>query len=276
MSYAARLGALTQEGPVLCVGIDPHPALLAAWGEEDTAAGLGSWARRVREVLGDAGVSLWKPQVALFERHGVAGMAVLAELLGELRTSGAVVIGDAKRGDIGSTMEGYADAWLKPGSDFEVDAVTLVAYQGVGALEPALRRALENAKGVFVLSATSNPEAWETQRAMRADGLSTAQGVLHDLGQWVEHNCPDQPESFGVVVGATVDQASLGLRLAEHPTMPILAPGYGAQGAGLSDVRQHFPHSRHVIAVSARALFDGGHTVVSERVTVATREVSGL
>lgn len=274
MNYIARLVALTHGGPVLCVGIDPHPALLATWGEEDTAAGLGSWVRRVREVLTGAGVSVWKPQVALFERHGVAGMAVLAEFLGELRTSGAVVIGDAKRGDIGSTMEGYADAWLRQGSDFEVDAVTLVAYQGVGALEPALRRAQENSKGVFILSATSNPEAWVTQQATRADGLSTAQGVVADLTQWVEHHCPDQPESFGVVVGATVDQVALGLRLSEHPAMPILAPGYGAQGAALADARVHFPHSRYVLAVSARALLDGGEGVAGERVALAQREVS--
>ena len=274
MSYAARLGALTQGGPVLCVGIDPHPALLTAWGEADTPAGLGSWARRVREALSGAGVSVWKPQVALFERHGVAGMAVLAELLGELRTSGALVIGDAKRGDIGSTMEGYADAWLGAGSDFEVDAVTLVAYQGVGALQPALRRAVENSKGVFILSATSNAEAWATQRATRADGLSAAQGVVTDLAQWVDDNCPDSPESFGVVVGATVDQVSLGLRLAEHPTMPILAPGYGAQGAELRDVRVHFPHSRHVLPVSARALLEGGEGAAAERVASAQREVS--
>lgn len=276
MSYGARLSALTAGGPALCVGVDPHPAVLAAWGEDDTSAGLSVWAHRVREVLSDAGISLWKPQVALFERHGVRGMAVLAELLGELRVSGALVIGDAKRGDIGTTMEGYADAWLKPGSDFEVDALTLVAYQGVGALEPALARAAEHDKGVFVLAATSNREAWPTQGATRADGLTVAAGVISDLNQWVHRNSPQQDECFGVVVGATVDQRSVGLRLEDTPGLPILAPGYGAQGARLSDARGAFPHSRHLLAVTARAVLDGGPGVVGDRVSNAMREVSQL
>lgn len=276
MTYRERLTALTGAGPALCVGVDPHPAVLAAWGLDDTPAGLGVWSRQLTDSLLDAGVAIWKPQVALFERHGVPGMAVLSELLGGLRTSGALVVGDAKRGDIGTTMEGYADAWLHAGSDFEVDAVTLVAYQGVGALEPALVRATEHGKGVFLLSATSNPEAWPTQGATRADGLTVAAGVVRDLAQWVHDNAPETKEAFGVVVGATVNQEALGLRLQNTPDMPILAPGYGAQGATLSDAGAHFPHSRHLLAVSARALLDGGPDAVRERVSQALREVSVL
>lgn len=270
MTYVARLETLTSAGPAVCVGIDPHPEMLAAWGEKDSAAGLDAWSRSVRGVLGQAGVRLWKPQVALFERHGVRGMAILSELLGGLREDGGVVIGDAKRGDIGSTMAGYADAWLKPGADFEVDALTLVAYQGVGALVPALERATENSKGVFVLAATSNPEAWPTQSARRADGLTVAAGVVEDLARWAHHSGSG---ACGIVVGATVDHGALGLDLSETPGMPILAPGYGRQGAHLSDVHRHFPRSRHVLAVSARAVLEGGRDAAASLYAAALAEV---
>jgi len=273
VTYAARLTELTALGPVVCVGADPHPEILSAWGESDSAAGLGAWARRLVSVVTAAGVSVVKPQVAFFERHGIAGMTVLSELLGDLRTAGQIVIADAKRGDIGSTMEGYADAWLRPGSDFEVDALTLVAYQGIGALAPALERALDHSKGIFVLAATSNEEAWQTQSAVRWDGLTVAAGVMRDLTDWGRANAPSADGTLGAVVGATVDQSGLGLDLASHPTMAILAPGYGAQGAKLADAKRHFPHSQHLLAVSARALLGGGPEGFHSRYARALEEV---
>ncbi|MDK6572353.1 orotidine 5'-phosphate decarboxylase, partial [Escherichia coli] len=78
------------------------------------------------------------PQVAFYERFGSAGFAVLEETLAALRESGTLVVADAKRGDIGSTMAGYAAAWLQPGSPLEADALTLTPYLGVGSLEPAI------------------------------------------------------------------------------------------------------------------------------------------
>lgn len=257
MSYATRLSALSASGPVLCVGIDPHPALLASWGFEDTARGLEGWSELVSNTLISSGVQVVKPQVALFERAGVAGMSVLAALLGSLRQSGLLVIGDAKRGDIGSTMEGYADAWLRPGSDFEVDALTVVPYQGLGALAPALERAHSHDKSVFVLAATSNPEALVTQSAKRHDGQTVAGGVVRDLSDWV-HAAGAPQENYGVVVGATIDHRALGLDLGDYPTMPVLAPGYGAQGAELGTARDSFPGSRHVIPVVARSVLEAG------------------
>lgn len=257
MSYAARLGALTASGPVLCVGIDPHPSLLTSWGFEDTAKGLDSWSQLVASALGTAGVRVAKPQVALFERAGVAGMSVLSSLIGALRQSGVLVIGDAKRGDIGSTMEGYADAWLRPGSDFEVDALTVVPYQGLGALEPALERAHSHDKGVFVLAATSNAEALVTQSAKRRDGRTVAGGVLSDLNDWVRTTGASQ-QNYGVVVGATIDHETIGVDVASYPSMPVLVPGYGAQGANLASVSESFAGCNHVLPVVARSVLQAG------------------
>ena len=273
MSYAQRLEALTASGPALCVGIDPHPALLESWGFGDTTEGLNGWSQLVGAVVKSSGIRVAKPQVALFERVGVAGMSTLSALIGSLRQAGVLVIGDAKRGDIGSTMEGYADAWLRPGSDFEVDALTVVPYQGLGALEPALERARTHDKGLFVLAATSNPEARVTQSALRHDGHTVAGGVVHDLHRWVATNGA-KPESYGLVVGATIDLGALGVDLRPYPPMPILAPGYGAQGATLSSARGDFPGSLHVLPVVARSVLQAGADGFEQAIEGALAEVA--
>ena len=273
MTYAARLQALTASGPALCVGIDPHPALLESWGFCDTVEGLTCWSALVGDLVASSGATVVKPQVALFERCGLGGMKALASLLGSLREAGLVVIGDAKRGDIGSTMEGYADAWLRPGSDFEVDALTLVPYQGLGALEPALRMAHDHNKGVFVLAATSNPEARVTQSARRDDGHTVAGGVVRDLHGWVSSG-DFSPESYGVVVGATVDTGALGVDMAAFPGMPVLAPGYGAQGATLASAGADFAGCRHLLPVAARSLLTAGPDGLLHAIGSALAEVA--
>jgi len=245
---------LTIGTPVLCVGIDPHRSVLEAWGVPDSAEGLGHFVHTIVPLILDSGCSVVKPQVAFFERHGVAGMHALALLLGDLRSHGIVTIGDAKRGDIGSTMEGYAQAWLTPGSDFEVDALTVVPYQGVGALEPALALAAEHSKGVFVLSATSNPEAW-------------------DLASWVTRH-PSTVSTHGVVVGATLTNTDFGLDMANYPGMPILAPGFGHQGAALSSAKSLFPETSPVVAVVARSVLLRGEEGFVAAVQTAEKELS--
>ena len=125
--------------------------------------------------------ALVKPQVAFYERFGSAGYAVLEETIGDLRSAGCLVVSDAKRGDIGSTMAGYATAWLADGSPLLSDAVTVSPYLGVGALRPALELAEETGRGVFVLAATSNPEAVELQSSTGANGRSLAQVIVDEV-----------------------------------------------------------------------------------------------
>ena len=147
--------AVSSHGP-LCVGIDPHAALLAAWGLGDDAAGVREFGlRTVEAAAGRAGIV--KPQVSFFERFGSAGFAALEDVLSAARAAGLVVIADAKRGDIGSTMDAYAAAWLTPGSSLEADALTVNPFLGVGALGGAFDLADRHGKGLFVLAATSNP-----------------------------------------------------------------------------------------------------------------------
>lgn len=258
--------------PALCIGIDPHPEVLEAWGAPDSAEGLGRFVADIVPLVVASGCSLVKPQVAFFERHGVAGMRALALLLQGLRSSDVTVIGDAKRGDIGSTMAGYAQAWLTPGSDFEVDALTVVPFQGVGSLEPALSLAAEYSKGVFVLAATSNPEARETQRALRSDGSSVAQGVVRDLAQWVAEH-PSTTSTHGVVLGATVMSGDFGLDMSDYPGMPILAPGFGYQGAPLAAANTLFPASSPVVAVVARSVLLTGQAGFLDAVCAAESEL---
>ena len=260
--FGARLqAAMTDLGP-LCVGIDPHPSLLAQWGLSDDAAGLRTFALTVVDAVGGR-VAAVKPQSAFFERHGPAGVAVLAEVLQAASDVGGAtqVILDAKRGDIGSTMAGYADAFLGPDAPFRCDALTVSPYLGVGALAPAADRARESGRGLFVLALTSNPEGAAVQHARTQDGTAVAAGVARDVGAL---NAPERAGgslgSFGLVVGATVGSAArdLGLDLAAVGG-PLLAPGVGAQGAGPADLAAVFGSARPaVLASTSRGVLTSG------------------
>ncbi|WP_107425975.1 orotidine-5'-phosphate decarboxylase, partial [Streptomyces milbemycinicus] len=178
--FGARLrGAMDARGP-LCVGIDPHASLLADWGLGDDIAGLERFTRTVVDALADK-VAVLKPQSAFFERFGSRGIAVLERAVADARAAGALVLMDAKRGDIGSTMAAYASAYLDPASPLFSDAVTVSPYLGFGSLRPALDAARASGSGVFVLALTSNPEGAEVQHAVRADGATVAATVLDHL-----------------------------------------------------------------------------------------------
>lgn len=260
--------ALEAHGP-LCVGIDPHAALLAAWGLTADAAGVREFGlRTVEAAAGRVGVV--KPQVSFFERYGAAGFAALEDVLAAARAAGLLVIADAKRGDIGSTMADYAQAWLPTGAPLEADALTVNPYLGVGALEGAFALAEEHGKGLFVLAATSNPEATVLQRATTADGETVSAAVVAEVSR---RNAAATPGgewgSFGFVIGATVDAAEAGLA-PFAPVAPILAPGFGAQGATPADLARRFgPQAASVIASESRSLLSAGLAALAE--TIADR-----
>jgi len=220
-SFGARLAAaITARGP-LCVGIDPHPELLQAWGLPVTADGLARFCDICVQAF--AGFAVVKPQVAFFEAYGSAGFTVLERTTAALRGAGVLVLADAKRGDIGSTMAAYAQAWVGEGP-LATDAVTASPYLGFGSLMPLLEVAAAHDRGVFVLAATSNPEGASIQRAV-IDGRSVAQSVVDAAGT-LNRVAGGEFGSVGVVVGATLDQvpdlSALG--------GPVLVPGIGAQG----------------------------------------------
>ncbi|MEU1809125.1 orotidine-5'-phosphate decarboxylase [Micromonospora aurantiaca (nom. illeg.)] len=233
-TFGARLHrAVAERGP-LCVGIDPHPGLLTAWGLSDDVAGLERFCATVVEAIGDR-VAVVKPQSAFFERFGARGVGVLESTIRQLRDLGALVLLDVKRGDIGSTVAAYASAYLDPSSPLYVDAVTASPYLGVGSLAPMFSTAAEHGGGVFVLALTSNPEGASVQRAVGTDGRTVAQTVIDEISQL---NRGAEPlGSFGLVVGATVGETGHDL---DSVNGPLLAPGLGAQGGTPAGLRTVF------------------------------------
>ncbi|NYF16094.1 orotidine-5'-phosphate decarboxylase [Microbacterium sp. AK009] len=270
--FAERLrAALDAHGP-LCVGIDPHAHLLAEWGLEDTAAGVRDFAlRTVEAARGRVGVV--KPQVAFFERFGAAGYAALEETLAAARAAGLLVVADAKRGDIGSTMAAYAAAWLSPGSPLEADALTVSPYLGPDSLRETLTGAVRAEKGVFVLAGTSNPEATSLQTAHPVDvaaddGQTVAARVARDV-TWVNGSAAFTGDlgPIGLVVGATVDRWELGLTDDLLRGAPLLAPGFGAQGAQPADLARLFGAlSRNVLASESRSILSAGPADLASRI----------
>lgn len=259
-SFGARLHrAVTERGP-LCVGIDPHPGLLARWGLPDDVTGLDRFARTVVEALGDR-VAVIKPQSAFFERFGARGVEILESTIRQLRDSGSLVLLDVKRGDIGSTVAAYAAAYLDPSSPLYVDAVTASPYLGVGSLAPMFELAAAHGGGVFVLALTSNPEGAAVQRARTADGRTVAQAVIDEISQL---NAGAEPlGSFGLVVGATIGDTGHDLSAVNGP---LLAPGLGAQGATPADLRLVFGSSLPAVLPSySREVLGAGPDVAALR-----------
>ncbi|MFE2645058.1 orotidine-5'-phosphate decarboxylase [Streptomyces nigra] len=263
--FGSRLRrAMDERGP-LCVGIDPHASLLAEWGLGDDIAGLERFSRTVVEATADR-IAVLKPQSAFFERFGSRGVAVLERTVEEARAAGALVVMDAKRGDIGSTMAAYAESFLRKDSPLFSDALTVSPYLGYGSLSPAVALARESGTGLFVLALTSNPEGGEVQHAVRADGRDVGATMLAHLAA---ENAGEEPlGSFGAVVGATLgDLSSYDLAI----NGPLLAPGIGAQGATPADLPRVFGAAvRNVVPNVSRGVLRHGPDVVTLR-DVASR-----
>ncbi|MBO0926672.1 orotidine-5'-phosphate decarboxylase [Cellulomonas sp. zg-ZUI199] len=250
---------MDEHGP-LCVGIDPHGSLLGDWGLPDDATGLREFSLRVMDAVAGR-VAAVKPQAAFFERHGSAGLAVLEEVVAAGRATGTLVVVDAKRGDIGSTMGAYADAYLSDGSPLAGDALTVSPYLGFGSLGPAVELALATGRGLFALCLTSNPEGAEVQHARTADGVTVAAAVAARAAALNEGASP--LGSVGLVVGATIGDAAraTGVDLAAV-NGPLLAPGVGAQGAGARELAAVFGDARRqVLASSSRGVLRAGPEV---------------
>jgi orotidine-5'-phosphate decarboxylase len=252
MTFGSRLReAMDSRGP-LCAGIDPHPALLGAWGLTDSVVGLERFSLTAVEALGGC-VAALKPQSAFFERHGSRGVAVLEKVVAEARGMGVLVVLDVKRGDIGSTAQAYADAYLDPSSPLFVDAITASPFLGVGTLDPMIETALAYGSGVFVLALTSNPEGPQVQHATAEDGRTVAGTVLAAVA--AQNRGAEPMGSVGAVVGATIGGTTEDLAV----NGPLLVPGLGAQGGSLVDVRRIFGDAaRNVLVSSSREILAAG------------------
>jgi len=266
--FGGRLrAAMDSRGP-LCAGIDPHAGLLTAWGLPETVEGLRSFALGAAEALGPVTAAI-KPQSAFFERFGAAGIAVLEETVRICREAGALVVLDVKRGDIGSTAQAYADAYLDQSSPIAVDAITASPYLGFGSLDPMIETARKNDAGVFVLALTSNPEGPQFQHATAADGRSVAATVLDSLREANDGATP--LGSFGAVVGATIGQADVALDI----NGPLLVPGVGAQGGTADDVRRIFDGVLDlVLPSSSREILGAGPDPASLRAAAESTAAS--
>jgi orotidine-5'-phosphate decarboxylase len=257
LPFQQRFVGLAAERSALCVGIDPSAEALRGWGLADDAAGLRAFCRRMVEVCAPL-VAAIKPQVAFFERHGPAGMAVLRDTVAGAHSRGALAIIDVKCGDIASTAAAYGEAFLGPASPFGGDAITVSPYLGFGSLAPIIDIARREAAGIFVVVRSSNPEGAEFQQARLPDGRSVAECLADAIAAC---NAPASPSGLGLVgavVGGTLagEVAALADRMRNAL---LLVPGIGAQGATIAGVRANFAvHYARVIPSISRSIAGAG------------------
>lgn len=272
--FGERLAATFDATGHLCLGIDAHASVLDRWELPDSAEGAREFGLRAVDAAAGT-IGIVKPQIAFYERHGSAGYAALERVLKAARDAELLVIADVKRGDIGSTVDAYGEAWLTPGLPLEVDAMTAVAYQGVGSLDGVIARARKYGKGVFVLAATSNREAAATQTAVvtrgSSDGSTVAASVVHEVASLGDG---ENLGSIGVVIGATVRLADYGLQAEQLATTPVLAPGFGEQGAVLAQARELYGEAvGSLVANVGRGVLAAGRDGLREALVRAAGEL---
>ena len=259
-SFAERWRALCgQRGP-FCLGLDPSPELLAAWGLSDDPDGLGGFCERVIDAAAE-NVSVFKPQSAFFERFGGAGLSILADSIEAIHARGSLVLLDVKRGDIGSTNRAYADALLGPQSAMRADAITLHAYLGFAALGPFFDHADQTGSGLFPVVLSSNPEGASIQQARLPSGLSVAEHLSDEITRHNQARTGSSPQApagpLGAVVGLTAAGASA--LVDRLPQSLILVPGLGAQGGSFEQLAARFAAARsRVIPSSSRGVLAQG------------------
>ncbi len=254
----------------LCIGIDPSAKQLTSWDLPVDTQGIESFAKTIVDSCQDF-VGIVKFQVSFFEQFGSAGFSILERLTSYARSADLLVIADAKRGDIGTTMDGYANAWLTKESVFHADALTLSPFMGVEALEPAIDIALANDKGVFILCVTSNPEARSFQTSAGVSGKMVAK----QIADYAASANTDKLGSVGLVIGADTRFSEYGLIESELSQTPILAPGYGHQGAKLEDAKKIFGSvAENLICNASRSIAGSSASGIRLRIQEAKHELS--
>ena len=256
--YADRLeDAVRGKRSPLCVGIDPRldktpPDVMAA-AHGDAGAALLRFGEEIIDLVAPYAACV-KPNIAFFEEHGLRGLAAYAGILKAARRKGLLAIGDAKRGDLGATSEAYVAAHLKPGADFEADAITVNPYLGGDSVAPWVAGAAAFGKGIYVLVRTSNPSAKDLQD-LACDGGFLYERTAALVRSWgAAHAGRSGLSPVGAVVGATWPDQAKRLR-SLLPTTPFLVPGYGTQGASADDVAPAFlPGGRGAVVNASRSI----------------------
>lgn len=251
MHFGDALARAIKERSPVCVGLDPDLDKLPT-GISHDVQGMLIFCKGIIDAIADVAACV-KPNLAFFELLRGEGIGVFWDVCAYAKERGLLVIADGKRGDIGSTSEAYAEAYL--GKDSPVDALTVNAYLGSDAMKPFVERCRKNEKGIFILVKTSNPSSGELQ------DLPVGDEVVHEhLAQLVESWGMDVlgPASklscVGAVIGATYPEELKYLRTL-MPHTPFLLPGYGAQGASVEDARWGFlPGGTGAIVNASRSI----------------------
>lgn len=260
LAFHARFEKLAQARSGFCLGLDPTPELLLAYGLSDNAQGLKSFCRIIVEAAQDH-LSLIKPQSAYFERFGPQGMEIMGDTIKDFQKSGTLVLLDVKRSDIGSTLSAYAEAYLGSASAFGGDAMTATPYLGFDALKPLFERAAQTSTAVFVVVASSNPEGEALQSARMKDGKSIIEHLADAISEC--NKTYPQAKPAHAVVGAT--RADIDAKfLARLNGALVLAPGIGTQGAKLDDLPPALLSVRqNLIPMAARSVLSAGPYIKS-------------
>ena len=261
--FAARFADLARSRSPLCLGVDPSPELLGLWGLPDSPDGIRRFCGTVLEAAGEL-VAMIKPQIAYFERHGAAGLAEASTVATQIRERHSLCTIDAKRGDIESTMEGYAEAIFGASGGLRADAVTLNPYLGYETLQPVIRHAQDTGGGVFVVVRSTTTGGQVAQNARLDDGRTVAEGMADEI---TTQNAAigGLPGPVGAVLGATLPACDADI-VQRLPRSLILVPGLGAQGARMSDTAKKFASaSGRVVPTLSRGILRHGPNVARLR-----------
>ena len=250
--FGLRLkNSMDKYGP-LCVGIDPHRKLLTDWGYNVDADGAELFAMRMLQAANGRAAAV-KFQVPMFERYGSKGFAALERVLYAARQMEIITIVDCLHGGLPTTISAIADAYFKPGAPMLADAITLLPYYGARSLQGVINDALNNSRGVFVASLTSNQEGASMQTAIRQSGEYKGKTVAYGIASTAQkfNKGTNGMGSVGLIIGATIGQwiDDSGVDPAKF-TGPILSPGYGWQGAEAKDLRTVFKGTKGNVLVT--------------------------
>jgi len=272
-SFADRFEAVRDACGPLVLGADPHRQVLASWGLADDAGGLERFTDIVLAAAAGT-VGLVKPQSAFYERHGWRGIRALSRLAAAARAQGLLVILDVKRGDVGSTNDAYAQAYLGGDAPVQADAITVHPYLGLAAMGEFTGRAHQSGACLLVVTRSANPEGRAVQAAVTPGGATVEQRLLADIGTLNARLAPGRVGPVGAVIGPRPLTPPLDLAAANGL---LLAPGIGAQGATPADVAATFAACpERVMPSASRSLLAAGPAGLRDAAARLNHELRAL